>query len=104
MSRVPPFRRSAPVVAQVALVAAGVATLAFWPPRDGPMLLVALDGRDGARLVGPALDAGATLAGRGPMANMILVSGPRATLAPLISSGVIALAAPAGLCGAGVPA
>lgn len=101
MSRVPPFRRSAPVVAQVALIAVGVATLAFWPPRDGPILLVALDGRDGARLVGPALEAGATLAGRGPMSNMILVSGARASLAPLISSGVIALAAPAGLCGAG---
>ncbi len=104
MSRMPPFRRSAPIVAQVALVAVGVATLAFWPPRDGPMLLIALDGRDGARLVGPALDAGATLAGRGPMANMILVSGARASVTPLISSGVIALAAPVGMCGAGATA
>ncbi|MCR5871527.1 MULTISPECIES: hypothetical protein [unclassified Sphingomonas] len=89
---------------QAALIAAGAATLAFWPPREGPMLLVALDGRDGARLVGPALNAGATLAGRGPMANMILVSGTRAHLAPLLGTGVIALAAPRGLCSQGVAA
>ena len=104
MFRVPPFRRSAPVVAQAALVAAGVSTLALWPPRDGPILLIALDGRDGARLVGPALDAGATFAGRGPLANMILVSGARAKLAPLLSTGVVALAAPRGLCGPGAAA
>lgn len=99
MLRVQPLTRSGTVFAQAILVTVGVATLAFWPPREGPMLLVALDGRDGGRLVGPALAAGATLSGRGPMANMVLVTGARARLAPLISSGVIALSAPRGLCG-----
>ena len=92
------------VLAQAASVAAGLAALAVWPPRDGAMLLIALDGRDGGRLVGPALDAGATLVGRGPMANMIVVSGARARLAPLMSHGVIALAAPRSLCGPGATA
>ncbi len=104
MYRVASLRRSGVTLAQAALVATGVAILAFWPPRDGPMLLVALDGRDGGRLVGPALDAGATLSGRGPMANMIVVSGTRTSLAPLISRGVIAVAAPRSLCGPGAAA
>ena len=104
MFRPLPFRQFGPVVVQSALVSAGATTLALWPPHDGPPLLVALDGRDGARLVGPALNAGATLAGRGPLANMILVEGARAKLAPLMSSGVIALAAPRGLCGPGATA
>lgn len=103
MFRVPSFR-SGSVLVQALLVAAGAATLAFWPPRDGPMLLVAIDGRDGARLVGAAIDSGATLSGRGPISNMILVSGARARLAPLISKGVIVLAAPPGLCGPGARA
>ncbi|MDP3377856.1 MAG: hypothetical protein Q8S53_05780 [Brevundimonas sp.] len=104
MFRVLPFPRFGAVFAQARLVTAGVAILSLWPPREGPMLLVALDGRDGGRLVGPALDAGATLNGRGPMANMVLVTGARARLVPLISSGVIALSAPRGLCGPGAPA
>jgi len=65
------------------------------------MVLIALDGRDAGRLVGPALEAGAVLAGRGPMSNMIIVNGVRARVAPLAWRGVIALAAPRGLCGPG---
>lgn len=89
------------IAGQAGLVLAGIAALALWPPRDGSMVLIALDGRDAATLVAPAIDAGAMLAGRGPMANMILVSGSRAKLVPLIADGVVVLAAPRGLCGPG---
>ena len=104
MSPASRLRRSGLVLAQAALVAASGATLAFWPPREGPMLLIALDGRDGGQLVGPALAAGATLAGRGPLANTIIVTGSHASLVPLTARGVIALAAPSGLCGPGARA
>lgn len=89
---------------QASLVLIGVATLALWPPREGPMMLVALDGRDAGRLVGPALDAGAQLAARGPLSNMIVVQGVRDRLTPLAWHGVIPIAAPRGLCGAEVTA
>ncbi len=95
------LRRHGAIISQASLVLAGVATFALWPPREGPMVLIALDGRDAGRLVGPALDAGAVLAGRGPMPNMIIVNGVRARVAPLAWRGVIALAAPRGLCGPG---
>lgn len=85
---------------QASLVLIGVAALALWPPREGPMMLVALDGRDAGKLVGPALDAGAQLAARGPLSNMIVVQGVRDRLTPLAWHGVILIAAPRGLCGA----
>lgn len=89
---------------QASLVLIGVAALALWPPREGPMMLVALDGRDAGRLAGPALDAGAQLAARGPLSNMIVVQGDRDRLTPLAWHGVILIAAPRGLCGAEVTA
>lgn len=64
------------------------------------MMLVALDGRDAGMLVGPALEAGAALAGRGPLPSTIMVSGARSRLTPLAWRGVILIAAPRGLCGA----
>lgn len=85
---------------QASFVLAGVTALALWPPREGAMMLVALDGRDAGRLVGPALGAGAALAGRGPLSNTIVVRGARNRLAPLARHGVILIAAPRGLCGA----
>ena len=38
--------RSIATLLQTSLVLGGVAALAFWPPREGAMMLVALDGRD----------------------------------------------------------
>ena len=92
--------RSIATLLQAGLVLSCVAALALWPPRDGAMMLVALDGRDAGRLVGPALEAGATLAGRGPLSNTIVVRGARHRLTPLAWHGVILIAAPRGLCGA----
>lgn len=92
-------RPNVPVL-QAGFVLIAVAALALWPPREGAMMLVALDGRDAGRLVGPALDAGAELAARGPLSNMIVVRGVRDRLTPLAWQGVIAIAAPRGLCGA----
>lgn len=100
----PTLPRSIAPILQASLVLIGVAALALWPPREGPMMLVALDGRDAGRLVGPALEAGAALAGRGPLSNMIVVRGVRGRLTPLAWHGVIAIAAPRGLCGAEVAA
>lgn len=96
----PTLPRSIVPILQASLVLIGVAALALWPPREGAMMLVALDGRDAARLVAPALDAGAALAGRGPLSNMIVVRGVRSRLTPLARHGVILIAAPSGLCGA----
>lgn len=96
--------RSIATLLQAGLVLVGVAVLALWPPRDGAMLLVALDGRDAGRLVEPALEAGAALAGRGPLPNTIVVRGARHRLTPLARHGVILIAAPRGLCGAEVAA
>lgn len=96
--------RSIATLLQTSLVLGGVAALAFWPPREGAMMLVALDGRDAGRLVEPALEAGAALAGRGPLPNTIVVRGARHRLTPLARHGVILIAAPRGLCGAQVAA
>ena len=95
-----PTPRSIATLLQTSLVLGGVAALAVWPPREGAMMLVALDGRDAARLVAPALEAGAALAGRGPLSNMIVVRGERSRLTPMARHGVILIAAPRGLCGA----
>lgn len=100
----PTSPRHATLLLQIGLVLFGGAALALWPPRDGPMMLVALDGRDAGTLVGPALEAGAALAGRGPLSNTIVVRGARHRLTPLAWRGVILIAAPRGLCGAEVAA
>ena len=99
--RVPLPLRYAFVSGQAVLVLAGLATLSLWPPREGAMVLVALDGRDAGRLAAPALDTGLSLSGSGPFSNMLLVSGERGQAARLLDLGVIALAAPGGLCGPG---
>lgn len=92
--------RFGPVIAQALLVLAGAGILALYPPREGALVLVALDGRDAGRLVQPAIDAGVQITGRGPLANMLIVRGERHRLAPLVPGGVLVLAAPALWCGA----
>ncbi|MFL9840958.1 hypothetical protein ABS767_08300 [Sphingomonas sp. ST-64] len=88
------------VAAQALLVLGGAGVLALYPPREGALILFALDGRDAGRLVQPAIDAGVEIAGRGPLGNMLIVRGERRRLAPLVTGGVLILAAPAIWCGA----
>lgn len=83
------------------MILAGVTALAFYPPANGPMALIALDGRDAARMAGPALDRGAVLLGRGPLGNILLVSGARDRIVgPMLKRGILVISAPASWCGA----
>lgn len=89
------------VALQVALAATGLSVLALMPPSEGPMALIALDGRSADRLVAPALADGAQVLGRGPLSNMLIVRGHRAAIAGhMLASGVIVVAAPRTWCGA----
>lgn len=87
------------VALQVALAATGLSALAVMPPSDGPMALIALDGRSADRLVAAALADGAQVLGRGPLANMLIVRGNRAAIAgDMLARGVIVVAAPDRWC------
>lgn len=85
------------VVAQIAIGIASLAMLALAPPARGAMLLVPLmSDAPAARL---ARDGRALLLGQGP-AGSLVVRGDRQTLFwPLLRAGVLAIAAPASLCG-----
>lgn len=99
-SRVP-FSGICAILAQISVVACGLILIAFYPPAHGPMLLIAMDGRDGARLAGAAIASGAQLRGRGPMANMLIVDGDRARLMALtMQQRTLVIAAPVSWCGA----
>ncbi|PKP93456.1 MAG: hypothetical protein CVT77_05640 [Alphaproteobacteria bacterium HGW-Alphaproteobacteria-16] len=88
------------ILAQISVAVSGLVLIAFYPPAHGPMLLIALDGRDGARLAGAAIATGAQLRGRGPMANMLIVDGDRARLMTAMThQGTLVIAAPASWCG-----
>lgn len=95
--------RLGPAVLQTVIVLGGAGVLALYPPREGALVLVALDGRDAGRLVQPAIDAGVQITGRGPLSNMLIVRGARDRLAPLVAGGVVIFAAPASWCGAEAP-
>ena len=87
-------------IVQVALVGIGLIALGMMPPRDGPMALIALDGRSADYLAAPALANGAQLLGRGPLSNILIVRGARALLAgDMLARGVIVVAAPESWCG-----
>lgn len=87
------------VALQVVLVATGLSALALMPPSEGPMALIALDGRSADRLVAPALADGAQLLGRGPFSNMLVVRGRRAAIAgDMLAQGVVVVAAPVTWC------
>lgn len=85
------------VAAQIAIGVAALAMLAFAPPARGAMLLVPLvSDAPAARL---ARDGHALLLGQGP-AGSLVIRGDRQTLFwPLLQAGVLAIAAPALLCG-----
>ncbi|MBX3595652.1 hypothetical protein [Sphingomonas sp.] len=66
------------------------------------MALIALDGTVGDRLAGPAIARGADLLGRGPARNILLIRADRGRIfLPMLSRGVLVIAAPQSWCGAG---
>ena len=95
-----PSRGSLPSF-QVGLVLTSLLALSFYPAAKGPMALIALDGDDAATLAAPAIERGATLLGRGPRANILIVDGRRdMILWPMLARGVLVIAAPEDWCGA----
>jgi hypothetical protein len=95
-----PFRGSLASF-QIGLALLGLLALSFLPAARGPMALIALDGRDAATLAAPAIARGATLLGRGPGANILIVEGRRdRILWPMLGRGALVVAAPASWCGA----
>jgi len=74
--------------------------LAFAPPASGRMLLVPLSPSAVAMLPAAAVDGGARLLGKGPLAGSLVVEADRDRLNGVsLTSGVVVLAAPATLCG-----
>lgn len=87
------------IAAQIGLAAAALAALTLIPPATGAMALIALDGRNADQLAGPAIDQGALLLGRGPLSNILVVSGSRDRIArAMLSRGVLVIAAPRSWC------
>ncbi len=85
---------------QTGLIAGGFLTLNFYPPADGPMALIALDGRDAGWMAKTAIAGGGTLLGRGPLSNILIVNGSRDRIARhMLASGVLVVAAPKSWCG-----
>jgi len=86
---------------QIGLVLASLFAVSFYPAAQGPMALIALDGRDAGTLAGPAIERGAALLGRGPRANILIVDGRRDQIFwPMLARGVLVIAAPEDWCGA----
>ena len=94
------FRSFLPIGAQLVIALAGLLALAFAPPARGAMLLVPLTGDARSRMAALAVEHGALLVGRGPVAGSLLIRGDRATLdGPLFGAGILLASAPAILCG-----
>ena len=75
--------------------------ISFAPGAQGPMALIALDGSDAGKLANPAIARGARLLARGPRANILIVDAQRdLILWPMLTRGVLVIAAPASWCGA----
>ncbi len=97
----PFFSRVSLPLLQLGVVAASLLGISFAPATQGPMALIAMDGRDAGRLADPAISRGAKLLGRGPRANILLVEARRdLILWPMLTRGVLVTAAPASWCGA----
>ncbi len=86
---------------QIGLVLLSLLATSFYPAAQGPMALIALDGRDAGTMAGPAIERGAALRGRGPGTNILIVDGRRDKLLwPMLAHGVLVIAAPEDWCGA----
>ena len=102
MSLLTSLRRGLPLAGQCALILFGLAILYAMPPASGRMLLVPLTAAARAALAPAAVDHGARLVAAGPWGGSLLVDGQWDRLArPLLTRGVIVLAARAGGCEAG---
>lgn len=91
-----------PVVsAQLALAASASLVAAFAPPAQGRMLLVPISGGRVTETMVQNLNA--TPLKSGPLPGSWIVDGDRQSLAPLLSQGILVLAAPAAACITSVP-
>ena len=88
-----------PVVsAQLALAASASLVAAFAPPQQGRMLLVPIVGGPVTETM--VRDFNATPLTAGPLPGSLVVDGDRQSLFPLLSQGILILAAPAAACAA----
>jgi len=85
------------VSAQLALAASASLVAAFAPPAQGRMLLVPTG--SGSVTETMVRNFGATPLKPGPLSGSWIVDGSRQSLAPLLSQGIVVLAAPAAICG-----
>ena len=100
IARLPLSRVSLPLL-QLGVVVASLLGISFAPGKQGPMALIALDGRDAGMLADPAIARGARLLSRGPRSNILIVVAHRdLILWPMLTRGVLVIAAPASWCGA----
>lgn len=100
MSVLPFLRPIALLALQIILVLSGLTLLALWPPASGRMLLVPVTAAARHGLVTAAVEQGARLVARGPIAGSMIVSGQRGQLmGALARHGIVAMVAPAGGCG-----
>jgi hypothetical protein len=84
------------VSAQLALAASASLLAAFAPPAQGRMLLVPIG--SGPVTETMVRDVSATPLKPGPLPGSWVVDGNRQSLAPLLSQGILVLAAPAAAC------
>lgn len=86
--------------AQMLIVFCTILLVSFAPPARGTMLLVSMTRLPVALISDRAAAAGAQPMGIGPLPASLLVFGDRdRILAKALPAGIIALAAPASLCG-----
>lgn len=87
---------------QLTVAAAAIGAIGLTPPATGKMLLIPVESAAGSRLTRTAIDTGALIIGRGPIAGSLIVYGDsRRLAAPLLRRGAIAIAAPDTSCGSG---
>lgn len=89
------------VSAQLTLAALASLVVAFAPPQQGRMLLVPLSGGPVTEAMVRSLNAIPLKAG--PLPGSWIVDGNRQSLTPLLSQGIIILAAPAAACVTSAP-
>ncbi len=93
------------MVFQMALVFALLPVFALWPPKSGPMMLVALPGTRDADLMNAALAGGVAVLGTGPFGGTLIVQGDRTAIErETAPRSILTLAAPFTGCSTSVGA